>query len=75
MWKEMGTAQPEVSEIITWHLLDQLRETTKKPHSWMDGFKICTSTLLNIKRKVNWINHILHRNCLPKPIIEGKTKG
>jgi len=29
MWKEVGMAQPVASEIITWHLPDQLRETTK----------------------------------------------
>ena len=27
------------------------------------------------KRKVNWIGHILRRNCLPKQVIEGKIKG
>ena len=27
------------------------------------------------KRKVNWIGHILRRNCLLKQIIEGKIKG
>ena len=27
------------------------------------------------KRKVNWIGHILRRNCLVKQIIEGKIKG
>ena len=27
------------------------------------------------KRKANWIGHILHRNCLPKQVIEGKIKG
>jgi len=29
MWNEVGTDQPEASEIITWHWPDQLRETTK----------------------------------------------
>jgi hypothetical protein len=28
-----------------------------------------------IKRKANWIGHILHRNCLLKQVIEGKIKG
>ena len=27
------------------------------------------------KRKVNWICHILRRNCLLKQVIEGKVKG
>jgi len=27
------------------------------------------------KRKVNWIGHILGRNCLLKHVIEGKIKG
>jgi len=27
------------------------------------------------KRKANWIGHILSRNCLLKPVIEGKIKG
>jgi hypothetical protein len=27
------------------------------------------------KRKVNWIGHILHRNCLLKLVIEEKIKG
>jgi hypothetical protein len=27
------------------------------------------------KRKVNWIDHILHRNCLLRQVIEGKIKG
>ena len=27
------------------------------------------------KRKVNWIGHILHRNCLLQRVIEGKIKG
>ena len=27
------------------------------------------------KRKVNWIGHILRRNCLLKHVIEGKIKG
>jgi hypothetical protein len=27
------------------------------------------------KRKVNWIGHILRRNCLLKQVIEGKIKG
>ena len=28
-----------------------------------------------IKRKANWIGHILRRNCLLKQFIEGKIKG
>ena len=28
-----------------------------------------------IKRKVNWIGHILRRNCLLKQVIEAKIKG
>jgi hypothetical protein len=27
------------------------------------------------KRKVNWIGHILRRNCLLRQVIEGKTKS
>jgi len=27
------------------------------------------------KHKANWIGHILHRNCLPHWVIEGKLKG
>jgi hypothetical protein len=27
------------------------------------------------KRKVNWIGHILHRNCLLQEVIEGKIQG
>jgi hypothetical protein len=27
------------------------------------------------RRKVNWIGHILHRNCLLKHVIERKIKG
>ena len=27
------------------------------------------------KRKANWIGQILRRNCLLKPVIEGKRKG
>jgi hypothetical protein len=27
------------------------------------------------KRKVNWIGHILRRNCLLKEVIEGKIQG
>ena len=27
------------------------------------------------RRKVNWVGHILHRNCLLKHIIEVKVKG
>ena len=27
------------------------------------------------KRKVNWIGHILCRNCLLKQVIEGKIEG
>jgi hypothetical protein len=29
----------------------------------------------SIKRKANWIGHILRRNCLLKQVIEGKIKG
>jgi hypothetical protein len=28
-----------------------------------------------IKRKANWIGHILRRNCLLRRVIEGKIKG
>ena len=28
-----------------------------------------------IKRKANWIGHILRRNCLLQRVIEGKIKG
>jgi len=28
-----------------------------------------------MKRKANWINHILRRNCLLQRVIEGKIKG
>jgi hypothetical protein len=28
-----------------------------------------------IKRKANWIGHILYRNCLLQCVIEGKIKG
>jgi hypothetical protein len=31
--------------------------------------------LFTRKWKVNWIGHILHRNCLLKEVIEGKIKG
>jgi hypothetical protein len=27
------------------------------------------------RRKANWIGHILRRNCLLKPVIEGKLEG
>jgi len=27
------------------------------------------------KRKANWIGHILRRNCLLQPVIEGKIQG
>jgi len=27
------------------------------------------------KRKANWIDHILHRNCILQRVIEGKIKG
>jgi hypothetical protein len=27
------------------------------------------------KRKVNWIGHIMSRNCLSRQVIEGKIKG
>jgi hypothetical protein len=27
------------------------------------------------RRKTNWIRHILRRNCLLKPVIEGKISG
>jgi hypothetical protein len=27
------------------------------------------------RRKANWIGHILHRNCLLKHVIEGKSEG
>jgi hypothetical protein len=28
-----------------------------------------------LKRKANWIGHILRRNCLLQRVIEGKTQG
>jgi hypothetical protein len=28
-----------------------------------------------LKRKANWIGHILRRNCLLQGVIEGKIKG
>ena len=28
-----------------------------------------------IKRKANWMGHILRRNCLLKQVVEGKIKG
>jgi hypothetical protein len=31
--------------------------------------------LHTIKRKANWIGHILHKNCLLKCVIEGKIEG
>jgi hypothetical protein len=27
------------------------------------------------RKKVNWIGHILYRNCLLKHVIEGKKRG
>jgi len=36
---------------------------------------ICTVSHEIIKRKANWIGHILHRNCLLKQVVEGKIKG
>jgi hypothetical protein len=27
------------------------------------------------RRKANWIGHILRRNCLLKPVIEGRIEG
>jgi hypothetical protein len=53
--------------------------------SWTDHFrneevllrsKEHTNILHEIsKRKANWIDHILRRNCLLQPVIEGKIKG
>jgi hypothetical protein len=40
------------------------------------GFKEQRNILHEIrKRKANWIGHILRRNCLLQPVIEGKIKG
>jgi hypothetical protein len=33
------------------------------------------NVLRTIKRRANWLGHILHRNCLLKHIIEVKVKG
>jgi hypothetical protein len=31
--------------------------------------------MVHLKRKANWIGHILRRNCLLKQVIEGKIQG
>jgi len=33
------------------------------------------NVLQTIRRRANWIGHILHRNCLLKHVIEGKIEG
>jgi hypothetical protein len=36
----------------------------------------CENILQRIKRrKASWFGHILRRNCLLKPVIEGKIEG
>ena len=41
------------------------------------AFSGCIICVLHeiIKRKANWIGHILRRNCLLKQVIKGKIKG
>ena len=39
------------------------------------GSAILRILVSSLKRKANWIGHILRRNCLLKQVIEGKIKG
>jgi len=39
------------------------------------GVKEGRNFLHAVKRRVNWIGHILHRNCLLKYVIIGKMEG
>jgi hypothetical protein len=53
-------------EIISW--TDHVRNK-EVLHTVKDG----RNTLHTLKRrKANWIGYTLHRNCLLKPVIEGK---
>jgi hypothetical protein len=52
----------------------------RKPEAEGGSLKIYECYIRNIlheirKRKVNWIGHILRRNCLLMQVIEGKIKG
>ena len=53
---------------------DQLAQSTEKWRS-VKEVKVERKILQTVKRKANWIGHILSRNCLLKHVIEGKTQG
>jgi hypothetical protein len=45
---------------------EEVLQRVKEERSILQGVK---------RRKVNWIGHIFHRNCLLKSVIEGKIAG
>ena len=62
----------EIFEMWCWRRMEKI--------SWTDHVSN-EDVLLRVKehethkRKVNWIGHILRRNCLLQRVIEGKIKG
>jgi hypothetical protein len=67
----------ESFEMWCWRRMEKISWTTRvRNEEVLHGVKEERNILDTIKRrKVNWIGHILHRNCFLKHIIEGKIQG
>ena len=67
----------ESFEMWCWRRMEKISWTD---HVWNEEVLLRVNEQRNIlheirKRKANWIDHILRRNCLLKQVIDGKIKG
>jgi replicative superfamily II helicase len=66
---------PESFEMLRWRRLEKFSWINHERYEEvLQRVKEERNILQTIRRKANWIGHIVSRNCLLKHIIEGKVR-
>jgi hypothetical protein len=65
----------EIFEMWCWRRMEKISCTDRVRNEVLNRVKEERNILQTIKRKANWIGHILHRNWFLKHGIEGKLEG
>jgi hypothetical protein len=73
---EVDQKHQESSEIWCWRRMEEISWADRLRNEVLHRVKEERNIVHTVKRRnVNWIGHILRRNCLLKHVIEGKIQG
>jgi len=76
--RDLDTSEirPEIPGNFCWKRMEKISWTDRVSNEVLQRVKEERNILQRIiRRKANWIGHILPRNCLMKHVIEGKIEG